>query len=215
MINLMVFLNPAKKFVGDYETLVKLQIDNSIKLGWEEEDILLATNFDYEYRGVKATVVDDSCYYATRPRGTKLMVICYLLEKGMIKDLCWIHDPDALQLQPFKEGELDLEGKDAGFVFSPNGDYQFSWNSGSFFFKPEFKDIFDEMKRICFAYRCHDEQALSIALERNVNNVGNRYKRLDPTYNLCHLRGTKDMTDVAEKPIRVLHDELRELVKHI
>lgn len=203
----MVFVNPRKKFTGDYETLVKLQIDNSL-LFWEKEDIILATNFEYEYNGIKSTLVSDDCYYGARPRGTKLMVICELLDRGLIKDTCWFHDLDAYQLEPL---EIDLEDKDAGFVFSP-GTYQWAWNSGSFFFKPSFKDVFKDMKRVCFRYRCHDEQALATLLERNGDNVGNRYKRLNSTYNLCRLRGTTDTYDTADKPIKILHDDLMAII---
>ncbi|KKM16173.1 hypothetical protein LCGC14_1688480, partial [marine sediment metagenome] len=32
---------------------IKAQIDNSIELKWNVNDIILATNFDFEYRGVK------------------------------------------------------------------------------------------------------------------------------------------------------------------
>lgn len=201
----MVFVHPSKKFYGDFETLAKLQIDNSLNF-WEKEDIIFATNFDWEYNGIKATIVDDSCYYATRPRGTKLMVICELI--GGLKDTCWFHDLDAYQLEPFDD---PLEDKEAGFVFSP-GDYKWAWNSGSFFFKPSFKDVFDEMKRICYAYRCHDEQALSTVLDRNTNNISNRYKRLNSTYNLCRLRDTVDTYDLADKPIKVLHDDLIKII---
>jgi hypothetical protein len=201
MKNLMVFINPEKKFIEDFETLAKLQIDNSLNF-WEKEDIIFATNFDWEYQGVKATVVDDDCFCAHRPRATKLMVICYILDKGMISDTCWFHDLDAYQLEPFDD---PLGDKDAGFVFSP-GDYQWAWNSGSFFFKPKFKDVFDKMKKICYSIRSQDEQALSMLLEKGV--ADGRYKRLNSTYNLCRLRDTADTYDLADKPIKVLHDDL-------
>ena len=31
----------------------KAQIDNSIERGWKKEDIIIGTNFDFEYKGIK------------------------------------------------------------------------------------------------------------------------------------------------------------------
>ena len=199
----MLFVHPSKKFYGDFETLAKLQIDNSLNF-WEKEDIIFASNFDWEYNGIKTTHVSDDCYYTPRPRGTKLMVICELIDS--LKDTCWFHDLDAYQLEPFDD---PLEDKEAGFVFSP-GTYPWAWNSGSYFFKPSFGDAFREMKRICYAYRCHDEQALTTMLARG--GAKDRYLRLNSTYNLCRLRDTVDTYDLADKPIKVLHDDLIKII---
>lgn len=208
MKNLLVFVNPLKRFAN--EDLARIQIDNSLRLGWEKEDIVIATNFEYEYRGIKSLVVPDSCFCEHRRRASKLTTICYLFDEGLIKDDCWFHDFDAYQLRPFGEGEPNLDGKEAGFVFLENSDYPNFWNSGSFFFKPDFRDIFQEMKRVSYKYECHDEQALIILVERNANNVNDRYKKLNCTYNLCRLRSTKDTYDLADKPVRILHFDVRE-----
>ena len=45
MKNIIVFIGPEKYFYGDYGTLAKIQIDNSIDLGWETKDIIFVTNF--------------------------------------------------------------------------------------------------------------------------------------------------------------------------
>ena len=203
--NLMTFINPSKEFGKDYESLVKIQIDNANLLGWKSEDVMLVTNFPYEYGGIKAIEVPDSCYFAHRKRGSKLTTICYMFDNGLIADECWFHDFDAHQLQPFAEGEPDLEGKDAGFTTYGLGDYLVYWNSGSFFFKPATRDIFNWMKHVMYRYNCNDEQALNILTRRNENNINSRYKMLNCTYNLCRLRNTVDTYNIAVKPIRVLH----------
>ena len=59
MKNLLIFLDPAKKFIGEYSNLMKIQVDNSLSLGWSVNNIISATNFEYEYRGVRSIVVDD------------------------------------------------------------------------------------------------------------------------------------------------------------
>lgn len=54
MKNLLIYIHPDRKFVGESfssetDVLPKIQIENSLKLGWKKEDILLVTNFPYEY----------------------------------------------------------------------------------------------------------------------------------------------------------------------
>lgn len=60
MKNLLVYINPKKRFSGEPLVLVKIQIDNSLDLGWKREDIILATNFSFEYNGIKSIVVSDN-----------------------------------------------------------------------------------------------------------------------------------------------------------
>ena len=62
MKNLLVYVSPNKQFDDEHKILAKIQIDNSLDLGWKKEDIILATNFDYEYRGIKSVIVDDNIF---------------------------------------------------------------------------------------------------------------------------------------------------------
>ena len=39
----------------------RAQIDNSIERGWKREDIIIGTNFDFEYNGVKNKLLTDVC----------------------------------------------------------------------------------------------------------------------------------------------------------
>ena len=53
MKNLLDYISPDKdltktKLDGEADLLAKVQIDNSLSLGWKRKDILLVTNFDYE-----------------------------------------------------------------------------------------------------------------------------------------------------------------------
>lgn len=52
MKNLLIYTNADKEFSEENKTLVKIHIDNSLELGWDRKDILLYTNFPYEYNGV-------------------------------------------------------------------------------------------------------------------------------------------------------------------
>ena len=44
--------------------LIKVQIDNSLECGWDPKDIIIATNFDFKYKGVKTYVLDEICDYS-------------------------------------------------------------------------------------------------------------------------------------------------------
>ena len=138
MINLLIYINPIdKRFIGEYVDLVRIQIDNSLELGWKPEDILLVLNFDYEYRGIKAVKVDDYQVF-DQNKSTKIPAINQLFKDGVIKEdkVYWFHDLDAFQLSPI---ELSLE-KDA--AFTDHGHFSKTWNAGSFFFKKSAEDIF-------------------------------------------------------------------------
>ena len=91
MKNLLIYINPAKDFVDskdrtNIKELAKIQIDNSLDLGWAVEDIVFVTNFPYEYGGVKALVIDDDSLFCdisgtAYGKASKINVILYLLKK--------------------------------------------------------------------------------------------------------------------------------------
>jgi hypothetical protein len=87
MKNLLIYINPAKSFINEAwkdenDILAKIQIDNSLEMGCKKEDIILVTNFEYEYRGVKSIVVSDDLY-CNHSAGTpsKINVIVDLFDK--------------------------------------------------------------------------------------------------------------------------------------
>lgn len=47
MKNLLIYVNPRKDWDDETRKLIKLQVDNSLDLGWSSRDIILATNFPY------------------------------------------------------------------------------------------------------------------------------------------------------------------------
>ena len=80
-----------------YNLKVGLQ---SIELNWDVKDIVLATNFEFEYRGVKSVILEKTCDYSQF--FNKEYAITELLEKGIFKDTkLWYHDLDAFQLEAF------------------------------------------------------------------------------------------------------------------
>lgn len=202
MKNLLIYMNPKKDFNSECKILVKIQIDNSLDLGWKEEDIMLVTNFDYEHRGIKSLVVDDDNCCFVDMRTSKIDVINYLFKQDLIKEgeMYWFHDFDAYQLNPITEEELEMSNIDIGLT-----DYGWSltWNTGSIFFKSSAKDIFELIKDTVYAHKFNEEEALMLLTKYDTINV-NRYKRLNVTYNF----GMKKIDynrKIATKPIKVLH----------
>ena len=155
MKNLLIYVNPSKSFL-DYhwrdenKLLAKIQIDNSLALGWKKEDIILVTNFNYEYRGVKSMVVNDDLFCKVSYTATKIKVILHLFDKDIIgDDLYWFHDFDAFQLEKITEEELCLEN--AVFALTDYGKTTINefrdrrWSTGSIFFKKDAERIFRMM----------------------------------------------------------------------
>ena len=199
MKNLMTYINPLKEFTEDYINLVKVQIDNSLRT-WNREDILLITNFPYSYEGINSSVVPDELFCEHRKRASKINVICYMIDNSLIDDICWFHDFDVYQVNKFPEDILG--NKDAAFT-----DYGFNetWNTGSFFFTPKAKDIFELIRQTMNRRRINEEMALNRLTRGNINNINERYLRLNNTYNLGRMRCNELTYGKADKPIKVFH----------
>src|SRR5689334_17308152 len=119
MINLLAYTDPSKNFVTEEDkVMAKIQVDNALTLGWKREDILLATDFPYEYHGIKSVLVEDKNPITWNLTQGKIVAITELFAKGLIKEgeLYWFHDFDAFQLEPFTEADLGLSGFDIGLT---------------------------------------------------------------------------------------------------
>ncbi|HCR52126.1 TPA: hypothetical protein DIV48_00575 [Candidatus Kaiserbacteria bacterium] len=107
-----------------------------------------------------------------------------------------------------------LGDKDAAFT-----DYGFNemWNTGSFFFSPRAKDLFELIRRTMNDKRVNEEIALYRLTSRNVDNINDRYIKLNNTYNLGRMRHNELMFAKAEKPVKVFHfhPRMKELYKDV
>lgn len=209
MQNLMIYINPAKKFDSEKADLVKVQIENSLALGWPKKDIMLVTNFDYEYEGVKALKIPDSLFCEIHDKASKINAIFYLLENNLIQNgvLYWFHDFDAFQTAKITEKELGLDTADIGLC-----DYGWKpfWNTGSIFFKVGAYKIFEWTLNELYGYKLKNEEvALTRLTDRNYKNMNQRIKRMNVTYDFpACLSGMIRMVanyKIADKPIRVMH----------
>lgn len=200
MRQLLVFVDPAKKFNPTNEMLTKIQIDNSLELGWKPEDIVLATNFPWEYRGVKAYQVPDDCFYGKNNyyRSSKVPVINQLFKDGIINEMFWFRDNDAWQLEPITEEELEMGDN---VIAITNHGWHSRWNAGSFFFTPGSKDIWLKCRETMDEMN-YDEQ---FALEYLINNkLIDKFKFLNLTYNFGIYYHVYTWRKV-QKPLKVAH----------
>ena len=201
MKNLLTYISPDKEFNKEHKMAVKIQIDNSLRLGWKRDDIMLVTNFPYEYNGVKSLIIEDAHYCEHFFPSTKIYVIAALFEKDLIgDDIYWYHDFDCFQLNPLtdpKLGEADLGLTQYGRVTR--------LCSASMFFKKSAKDLFIGLKKTIVERQCGEEARI---MDLNNSEVtGHRVKRMNLTialhkWNLwhCYLRATK--------PIQAVHFHL-------
>lgn len=201
-------VNPYNKFNRELNTLAKLQIDNSIDLGWKLEDIIMATNFDYEYKEVQSTIVDDKNYcnvgdgrYGHRA-SSHIFIIENLFRLGLIKknELYFYHDFDAYQVDIITEEELKLGNADIAVA-----DYGWSakWNLGVIFFRQSAYDIFRLLKDTIFKNNLGDERSLCMLTDNNQIS-DQRYKRLNIRYNFG-MRNIGHNFQIAQKPLKILH----------
>jgi hypothetical protein len=110
---------------------LKIQVENSLRLGWKKEDIVFVTNFEFEHMGVKAYINNDLIPTATRFLG-KHYSLCWAMQR--FDDDWWVHDHDTWQLRPFGLPEMKTDICAYKFWGKKVGD-------SSFFVKKEAKNI--------------------------------------------------------------------------
>ncbi len=205
MKNLLIYTGPTKKFGDEDAILAKIQIDNSLELGWKKEDIILATDFPYEYNGIKSLVIPNGLYYSFDKNANKVPVIAYLINQRIINsgEIYWCHDFDAYENDRISEAELGLTNYDLGLT---HYFYKPEWQFSSFFFKTSAKDIFELLDKT-IREKPHlsrnNEKTLTKIINKNLINPA-RYKKLNVTYNVMK-KCLETVYREAEKPLKVLH----------
>jgi hypothetical protein len=203
--NLMLYVSQSKSFDEETSALIKIQIDNSIEMDWAVQDILLFTNFDYEYNGVYSISVPDHLFYELDPSSNKVRVLLHLLKNNVLDEdeLYWYHDFDAYENSSVKKVESELDGFD--FALCPYL-YKDEWQLGSFFFRASAVDIFEHLHNRIVArnkgFRADEKEFLNMVRYGEIDS--NRYKVLNITYNIT-MRYTAFTYPKANKPLKILH----------
>jgi hypothetical protein len=179
---------------NELENLVKAQIDNSRRLKWSPKDIILVTNFHYEYRGVKAQIMNTEDFCLT---GSKMFGIKWVFENLDIPDdeVIWTHDLDAWQNEKFEEPEF----KDVGACEYSRPKF----NGGSIFWRKSAKDIIDEVvKQLINDKAKREEPTLDKVFKSETYK--SRITILNYTYNVGCSGYIKRLL-YSEQPVKVLH----------
>lgn len=218
----MIFINPSGSFTKEAGVLIKIQIDNSLDLGWKKNDIILATNFEYEYHGIKSVIVSGANFTPFYVQGSKHKTVLELINRGCIKDgeFYWLHDLDCYQSEPLRESELKMDGAD--MAMTDYGRIK-RLNAGSIFFKKSAQDIFKGMAQTESILKIGDEQALMILMSGieadrrgiiyekeiikkipKIRNINKRIKRINISYNFTYF-DLRYCYQTAIKPIKIVH----------
>ncbi len=205
MKQLLTYISPEKDFNQEHQMLVKIQIDNSLSLGWKPEDIILATNFDYEFHGVRSLVLGDDLYCQYMWTATKIFVIDYLLSHGKIEELTWYHDFDCYQLAPLTDIEVDMGDSDLGLA-------QYGRMprlcSASMFFKPTAENFIAAVKKEIVDKKYNEEYAIMriCGYDEATHSYPTTFnvRKIDITYAL-HRHNFNHVYARAKKPIMAAH----------
>ena len=174
------------------------QIDNSLKLGWDRDDIIIGTNFDFEYRGIKNYLLEDVCTYSGF--NNFWYGALELMNKGILVEDFWLHDQDSWPVRKFDFPDFD--GEIAGCEYIKTR----QWNCGSIFFKETSKFL---LENIVYSMKNNTGQKISsdenwIAAFRFNTLSKNRhlFSSIDTRYNVGYTHFNQRY-DRATKPINV------------
>lgn len=174
------------------EVEIKAQIDNALAVGWTTEDIILATNFNYEYRGVKAILVQLNNFCMT---GSKTFAVLELMKMGKIDGPVWLHDLDVWQNEWFDLPDF----KEVGICTYSTPKF----NGGSVFYRPSAQDMIQKVVDVILEKKEQQEEP-TINRIYKTDEFKDRVTVCDQTYNLgCS--GFVPRYNRSEKPIKCCH----------
>jgi isopentenyl diphosphate isomerase/L-lactate dehydrogenase-like FMN-dependent dehydrogenase len=210
MKNLMIYVHPSGTWSdgwGEQPALAKLQIDNSLTMGWRREDIKVITNFPFAHNGVESEILDGDHYCDFRQTASKINVICAMFDRGLIDDdLYWFHDFDAYQLEDLGTVTLDRQIGLTDYGITMVASLNNRPSTGVMFFRNDCGDVFHWIRDAVYRYRNNEEVALQAMMRKNNHGILDRIRKLNITYNLAtRKRRVSETYAVAEKPLKVIH----------
>ncbi len=197
MKNVMVvnFQPPGKMYsLAMLEAYTKAQIENSLELGWSPEDILLLTNFAFEFMDVRARqlTLRDRCL-----TGSKTFAMYQILREDLDDEEYWVHDLDAWQNLWFDCPSF----KDVG-ICEHGGDHPLKFSGSSVFYRRTARDIVAALAFLLDHKNIREEPALHVILA--APGYRDRVTTLNNTFNVgCPCFSSRYET--SETPIRVCH----------
>jgi hypothetical protein len=183
----------SRYFHERMETLLKAQIDNMLELGWEKKNIILLTNFDFEFMGIKAEVIklNDFCL-----SGSKMWSMSWLFDNKRVDDVIFSSDLDCWQNCWFDPPIFD---GDVGACCYSNPKF----NGGSIFWKPESRDIVNKVVEVLIEKKAKSEEPTLNEIFKS-EKYRDRISILNSTYNVgCS--GFAPRYERSIKPVHVCH----------
>lgn len=178
------------------ENYLKAQIENSLYYKWDIKDIIVATNFPFEYMGIKNLNLNDICEFSGF--NNKWFGIREIF-KNHFKEDCWLHDYDNWQINELKFPTFDGNIAGCTYVFTEE------WNTASLFLKKDCEiyldyvfDFLNINNKIQF-----DSDENAIAIIRRVDEVKNAFCTIDNKYNIG-LTKLEHRYNAATKPVCTL-----------
>jgi len=173
------------------EQMLKAQVENSLDCGWNKEDIIILSNFEFKHMGVKANPIalNEFCF-----TGSKVFGVKWLFE-NTDTEVVWAHDLDAWQNVPFECPDF----KDIGVACYSRPKF----NGGSIFWRKTSKDILDEVVKTLTEDKANREEPTLNKILKLDKYIG-RVTELNNTFNVgCS--GYVKRYYYSHKPIRVCH----------
>lgn len=176
----------------------RAQIDWSLHLGWKKEDIIIGTNFDFEYNGVKNYELTDVCTYSGF--NNFWYGALELMNNGVLDDDFWLHDQDSWPHEYFDFPNFHGEIAGAEYI----GTRQ--WNCGSIYIKKSAKSVLtyivDLMRDNPEVPVSSDEEWIAFCRFDNNSDIKNYLQSIDTRYN-CGVTHFSKRYNEATKPINV------------
>lgn len=184
--------------------MIRANIDAMLHTGWRGCDMLLFSNFEFGYRGVRAIPLERPTRIAYFSKWVAALQAMRLHPR---EDL-FVHDPDCFVADRFRSAPLP-PGKLVGFC-----QYRFGTQGGVSFFRPRARRIVREIlsrgERLRFI---NDEHVIAQMREKHRA----AWEDLNSTWNVGLCRWERRLAQ-AEKPVRVFHtkpNEPHEMNKHL
>jgi len=176
----------------------RCHIDWSLQLGWKKEDIVIGTNFDFEYNGVKNHELKDVCWYSGY--NNFWYGALELMKSGVITEDFWLHDHDSWANRYFEFPKFD--GEIGGCEYQGTS----QWNCATIYLK---KSCIDILEYIVDILRDNpdipvssDEEWIAFCRFNPRSEVREYFSSLDTRYN-CGITYFDKRYANATKPINV------------
>ncbi len=176
----------------------KSQIDWNLYLGWKVEDIVIGTNFDFEYKGVKNHELTDVCDYSGF--NNFWYGALELMNRGILDCDYWLHDQDSWANRFFEFPSFEGEIAGCEYIGTPQ------WNCASVYMKKTCKEVLtyivELMRQNPKASVSSDEEWIAWCRFDDRSQIKNYMSSINTTYN-CGVTHFEKRYENANKPINV------------